>query len=92
MWFQKDSCEGIIISAWSKPVVGLPLFQVCEKIRFTHCALLTWQKEVFGSTKVDIAKDSRVGIEGTVVGYFQNIFRSQGVLDRAVQEVMGACS
>ncbi|KAM1447504.1 hypothetical protein ACFXTO_006601 [Malus domestica] len=40
--------------------------------------------EVFGSTKVEIAKDSRVGIEGTVVGYFLNIFRSQGVLDHAV--------
>ncbi|KAM0996492.1 hypothetical protein ACFX2C_006494 [Malus domestica] len=56
MWLREDSCEGIIISAWSKLVVGLPLFQVCENIQFTRCALLTWQKKVFGSMKVEIAK------------------------------------
>ncbi|KAM1450524.1 hypothetical protein ACFX2I_037752 [Malus domestica] len=71
---------------------GVPLFQVCEKICFTRCALLAWQQEVFGFTKVEIAKDSRAGIQSTVVGYFQNIFHSHGVLDNAVQEVMVSCS
>ncbi|KAM1573308.1 hypothetical protein ACFX14_043279 [Malus domestica] len=36
----------------------VPLFQVCEKIRFTRCALLAWQREVFSftNTKAEIAK------------------------------------
>ncbi|KAM1131060.1 hypothetical protein ACFX19_046337 [Malus domestica] len=37
-------------------------------------------------------QDLRASIEDTTVGYFQNIFHSRGVLDRAVQEVLGACS
>ncbi|KAM1429495.1 hypothetical protein ACFX2I_045683 [Malus domestica] len=37
-------------------------------------------------------QDSRVGIQSMVVGYFQNIFHSRGVLDNAVQEVMAAYS
>lgn len=37
-------------------------------------------------------QDLRVGIEGTVIGYFLNIFRSGGILDCAMQEVMRACS
>lgn len=37
-------------------MVGFPLFQVCEIFFFTWCALLTWQKEVFRSTKAEIAK------------------------------------
>lgn len=34
----------------------IPLFQVCEKIRFTHYVVLAWKKEVFGSRKTDITK------------------------------------
>ncbi|KAM1259231.1 hypothetical protein FF1_038662 [Malus domestica] len=86
---EEESCEGIISLAWNKSVSG---FQVCEKIRFTRCALLAWQREVFGFTKAEIAKVSRAGIQSTVIGYFQNIFHSCGVLDNAVQEVIAACS
>ncbi|KAM1112706.1 hypothetical protein ACFX2B_044923 [Malus domestica] len=92
MWLQEESCEETVSSAWSKPAVGLFLFQLYEKIQFTKCALLAWQKEVFGFAKAVIAKDTRDGIEDTEVGYFQNIFQSRGVLDHAVQEVVGACS
>ncbi|KAM2699391.1 hypothetical protein EV1_038275 [Malus domestica] len=53
MWLKEESCEGIISLAWNKLVSG---FQVCEKIRFTRCALLAWQREVFGFTKAKIAK------------------------------------
>lgn len=37
-------------------------------------------------------QDLRAGIEDTVVGYFQNIFHSRGVLDRVVHKVLEACS
>ncbi|KAM2144184.1 hypothetical protein ACFX1R_047895 [Malus domestica] len=37
-------------------------------------------------------QDSRAGIQSMVVGYFQNIFHSRGVLDNAVQEVITAYS
>ncbi|CAN6556903.1 unnamed protein product [Malus baccata var. baccata] len=52
-----------------------------------------WKNNIKGLRDANrVWQDSRVGIEGTVVGYFLNIFRSQGILDRAVQEVMRACS
>ncbi|KAM1788658.1 hypothetical protein ACFX11_038914 [Malus domestica] len=89
MWLKEESYERIISLAWNKSVSG---FQVCEKICFTRCALLAWQREVFGFTKAEIAKDSRARIQSTVIGYFQNIFHSRGVLDNAVQEVIAACS
>ncbi|KAM2153570.1 hypothetical protein ACFX1Q_045498 [Malus domestica] len=89
---EEESCEETVSSAWSKPAVGLILFQLYKKIQFTKCALLAWQREVFGFAKAEIAKDTRDGIEDTVVGYFHNIFQSRGVLDHAVQEVVGACS
>ncbi|XP_070683541.1 uncharacterized protein [Malus domestica] len=56
MWLQEESCEETVSSAWSKPAVGLFLFQLYEKIQFTKCALLAWQKEVFGFAKAVIAK------------------------------------
>ncbi|KAM2335416.1 hypothetical protein FF1_012941 [Malus domestica] len=39
---------------------GLPLFQLCEMIRFTRYALLAWKNEVFGSTKAEIAKEGDI--------------------------------
>ncbi|KAM1746300.1 hypothetical protein ACFX11_012942 [Malus domestica] len=56
MWLRDESCEETVSSTWSKLVVGLPLFQLCEMIRFTRYALLAWKNELFGSTKAEIAK------------------------------------
>ncbi|KAM1543280.1 hypothetical protein COP1_012923 [Malus domestica] len=70
MWLRDESCEETVSSTLSKLVVGLPLFQLCEMIRFTRYALLAWKNEVFGSTKAEIAKDTRVGIEDIVAEYF----------------------
>lgn len=50
-----EECENVIQCAWSSLTVGVPLFQVCEKIRATQVALLDWQRSVLGSTKQEIA-------------------------------------
>lgn len=56
MWLWEESYEGVISSTRNKPIIGISLFQVCEKIRFTHYAILAWKKEVFSSMKAETTK------------------------------------
>ncbi|KAM1255704.1 hypothetical protein PS1_030066 [Malus domestica] len=97
MWLQGEGCENVIQSAWAFPSARVPLFQVCEKIRTTRVALLEQQRNVFGSTRLEIAKDKAEiwqefpdAIEHVVMDYFRKIFLSQRVLLNAMSEVTDA--
>lgn len=56
MWLQGEGCNNVIQGAWVMSCKGVPLFQVCEKIYATRMVLLEWQRNVFGSTRLAIAK------------------------------------
>lgn len=56
MWLLGEGCKSVIQCMWATQCDRVPLFQVCEKIQTTCLALLGWQRNVFGSTRVEIAK------------------------------------
>ncbi|KAM1837470.1 hypothetical protein ACFX14_019273 [Malus domestica] len=54
IWTHHEEYEEIIREAWATSVVGVPMYQVCEKIKTTRMTLNTWHHKTFKARQAEI--------------------------------------
>ena len=63
MWLYHDSFIPLVKDSWAIPCRGSPQFPLAEKLKFLKSKLKSWNYEVFGQLKHNIAKAKRKVVE-----------------------------